>query len=99
MSGIVLIGGKTFISDLLFQIRALPGVESTPLPVVVYWKCEEACTDYRLDYRFNPSAMTSGATLKSISATVIVDGGVTSMQSLPEGTWWVLLYLIIAYMQ
>lgn len=31
--------------------------------------------------------MTSGATLKNISATVIVDGGVTSMQSIPEGIW------------
>ncbi|XP_053394008.1 F-BAR domain only protein 2-like isoform X3 [Mercenaria mercenaria] len=75
------------IDILKYQMKALPGVESTPLPVVVYWKCEESCTDYRLDYRFNPGAMTSGATLKNISATVIVDGGVTSMQSIPEGNW------------
>lgn len=69
-------------------MKSSPGVESTPLPVVVYWKCEENCTDYRLDYRFNPAAMTSGATLKNIVATVIVDGGVTNMQSLPEGSWY-----------
>ncbi|XP_052274271.1 F-BAR domain only protein 2-like isoform X3 [Dreissena polymorpha] len=75
------------IDILKYQIKTQPGVESTPLPVVVYWKCEEKVTDYRLDYRFNAPAMTSGATLKNISATVIVDGGVSSMQSLPEGVW------------
>ena len=68
-------------------MKANAGVESTPLPVVVYWKCEEKYTDYRLDYRFNQVAMTQGATLKGITATVIVDGGVTHMQSLPEGNW------------
>ncbi|KAL4236259.1 hypothetical protein ACF0H5_004646 [Mactra antiquata] len=75
------------IDILKYQVKSSPGVESTPLPVVVYWKCEETCTEYRLDYRFNPAAMTSGATLKNIVATVIVDGGVTNMQSIPEGNW------------
>lgn len=72
---------------ICLQIKALPGVESTPLPVVVYWKCEDKVTDYRLDYRFNHNAMATGTTLKNISATVIVDGGVSNMQSLPEGHW------------
>ena len=62
-------------------------MESTPLPVVVYWKCEEKYTDYRLDYRFNSAAMTQAATLKNITVTAAVDGGVTNMQSLPEGLW------------
>ncbi|XP_052774928.1 F-BAR domain only protein 2-like isoform X2 [Mya arenaria] len=75
------------IDILKYQIKVQPGVESTPLPVCVYWKCDEKVTDYRLDYRFNAPALTSGATLKNISVTVIVDGGVSSMQSLPEGVW------------
>ncbi|XP_060596041.1 F-BAR domain only protein 2-like [Ruditapes philippinarum] len=81
------------IDILKYQVRydfLVPGgIFKVPLwgQLLYMENFEDTCTNYRLDYRFNPSAMTSGATLKNISATVIVDGGVTNMQSIPEGNW------------
>lgn len=68
-------------------MKNAPGVESTPLPLVVYWKCEENATDFRLDYRYNPIAMSSAVTLKNVNVTVQVDGSVNKMQSIPNGSW------------
>lgn len=75
------------IDILKYQAKALPGVESCPLPLVVYWKCEQTHTDVRLDYKFNPTCMSSTSTLKNISLMVPVNGGVSSMKSTPEGVW------------
>ncbi|XP_012945405.1 F-BAR domain only protein 2 [Aplysia californica] len=75
------------IDILKYQVKSQPGVESTPLPLVVYWKCEDNATDFRLDYRYNPSAMSAPVTLKNVNVAVPVDGGVTKMQSLPNGQW------------
>ncbi|CAL1539939.1 unnamed protein product [Lymnaea stagnalis] len=75
------------IDILKYQVKALPGVESTPLPLVVYWKCDDASTDFRLDYRYNPSAMSSAVTLKNVNVAVPVDGDVLKMQSIPTGNW------------
>ncbi|XP_059142905.1 F-BAR domain only protein 2-like isoform X2 [Physella acuta] len=75
------------IDILKYQVKALPGVESTPLPLVVYWKCEESATEFRLDYRYNPSAMSSAVTLKNVNVAVPVDGDVLKMHSIPNGTW------------
>lgn len=65
-------------------------MDSCPLPLVVYWKCEPTHTDVRLDYKFNPSAMSGSSTLKNISLIVPVNGEVTSMKSTPEGVWYVI---------
>lgn len=75
------------IDILKYQAKAQPGVDSCPLPLVVYWKCEPTHTDVRLDYKFNPSAMSGSSTLKNISLIVPVNGEVTSMKSTPEGVW------------
>ncbi|XP_055885201.1 F-BAR domain only protein 2-like isoform X1 [Biomphalaria glabrata] len=75
------------IDILKYQVKSLPGVESTPLPLVVYWKCEDNVTDYRLDYRYNPKAMSSPVTLKNVVVAVPLDAEVTKMQSLPNGVW------------
>uniref|UniRef100_A0A2C9JSW5 MHD domain-containing protein n=1 Tax=Biomphalaria glabrata TaxID=6526 RepID=A0A2C9JSW5_BIOGL len=75
------------IDILKYQVKSLPGVESTPLPLVVYWKCEDNVTDYRLDYRYNPKAMSSPVTLKNVVVAVPLDAEVTKMQSLPNGAW------------
>ncbi|BFZ16635.1 hypothetical protein BsWGS_19674 [Bradybaena similaris] len=75
------------IDILKYQVKSLPGVDMTPLPLVAYWKCEENFTDYRLDYRYNPSAMSSAVTLKNVTAVVQVDGDVSKMQSIPNGNW------------
>ncbi|XP_046338144.2 F-BAR domain only protein 2-like isoform X2 [Haliotis rufescens] len=75
------------IDIIKYQVRAHPGVESTPLPLVVYWKCEDKNTEYRLDYRYNASSMASAATLKNVLVAVNISGGVTKMQSIPPGHW------------
>ncbi|KAH9515277.1 F-BAR domain only protein 2, partial [Bulinus truncatus] len=75
------------IDILKYQVKSSPGVESTPLPLVVYWKCDDTATDFRLDYRYNPKAMSSPVTLKNVTVAVPVDGDVNKMQSLPNGIW------------
>ncbi|ESO92621.1 hypothetical protein LOTGIDRAFT_233068 [Lottia gigantea] len=75
------------IDILKYQVKNLPGVESTPIPLVVYWKCNENNTDFRLDYRYNPSSMSSPATLKNISVIAGIEGNVSKMQSIPNGVW------------
>ncbi|XP_021373429.1 F-BAR domain only protein 2-like isoform X2 [Mizuhopecten yessoensis] len=75
------------IDILKYQGKPQPGVESCPLPLVVYWKCEDKHTDFRLDYKYNPKSMSSPCALKNITATVVVNGGVESMQSIPSGNW------------
>jgi hypothetical protein len=75
------------IDILKYQVKSLPGVESTPLALVVYWKCEDNTTDFRLDYKYNPLAMSSSTTLKNVNVMTQVDGDVTKMQSIPNGNW------------
>lgn len=68
-----------------FQVKPKPGVESTPLPLVVYWKTDNNMTDYRLDYRYNPSAMSTPVTIKNVNVAVPVEGELVKMQSIPNG--------------
>ncbi|XP_064617201.1 F-BAR domain only protein 2-like isoform X2 [Liolophura sinensis] len=75
------------IDILKYQVKTKPGVESTPLPLISYWKCEPTHTEYRLDYRFNSSCVSGPCTLKNITVAVTVDGGVTSVQSIPPSDW------------
>ncbi|KAK6179298.1 hypothetical protein SNE40_011689 [Patella caerulea] len=75
------------IDILKYQVKNSPGVESTPIPLVVYWKCNDNHTDYRLDYRYNPSSMSSPATLKNITVVASIEGEVAKMQSIPNGVW------------
>ncbi|XP_061166088.1 F-BAR domain only protein 2-like [Saccostrea echinata] len=73
------------IDILKYQLLPQPGVESTPLTVVAYWKCKENTTDYYLDYKYNP--MSSPSTLKNVQVMAAVSGGVSNMQSIPPGDW------------
>ncbi|XP_046561637.1 F-BAR domain only protein 2-like [Haliotis rubra] len=76
------------IDIIKYQVRAEPGVESTPLPLVVYWKCEDKNTEYRLDYRYNASSMASPATLKNVLVAVNINGGVTKMNEENSRATW-----------
>lgn len=73
----------------VLKIKAAQGVQSTPLHLVSYWKCEVDFTDLRLDYKYNGAALTSPYPLLNIAVFVPVDGGVTKMHSKPTGQWWV----------
>ncbi|XP_051749941.1 F-BAR domain only protein 2 isoform X8 [Ctenopharyngodon idella] len=63
------------------------GIQSTPLNLVVYWKCTPTTTDLRVDYRYNPEAMQPPAALTNVQVLVPVNGGVMNMQSLPNAIW------------
>ncbi|XP_077980830.1 F-BAR domain only protein 2-like [Glandiceps talaboti] len=82
------VAASYFNVDILkYQVKALPGVASTPLQLCTYWKCEPTVTELRIDYRYNSSAMDKAITLSNVQFMVPVDGGVTVMQSKPPATW------------
>ncbi|KAJ0012927.1 hypothetical protein NQD34_017261 [Periophthalmus magnuspinnatus] len=76
-----------FNIDILKYQVLTDGILSTPLNLAVYWKCTPSTTDLRLDYRYNPDSMASPGPLTNVQILVPVDGGVTSMQSLPNSIW------------
>ncbi|XP_056097383.1 F-BAR domain only protein 2 isoform X7 [Rhinichthys klamathensis goyatoka] len=73
--------------DILKYQACSNGIQSTPLNLVVYWKCAPTTTDLRVDYRYNPEAMQPPAALTNLQVLVPVTGGVTNMQSLPNAIW------------
>ncbi|CAM4541341.1 unnamed protein product [Leuciscus chuanchicus] len=73
--------------DILKYQACSNGIQSTPLNLVVYWKCAPTTTDLRVDYRYNPEAMQPPAALTNLQVLVPVNGGVTNMQSLPNAIW------------
>ncbi|KAG7498879.1 hypothetical protein JOB18_022945 [Solea senegalensis] len=74
------------VDILKYQVLS-DGIHSTPLNLAVYWKCAATTTDLRVDYRYNPDSMASPGPLTNVQILVPVDGGVTSMQSLPNSMW------------
>ncbi|XP_036832866.1 F-BAR domain only protein 2 isoform X3 [Oncorhynchus mykiss] len=74
------------VDILKYQVSS-KGIASTPLNLAVYWKCDPATTDLRLDYHYNPESMLCPGTLSNVQVLVHVDGGVTNMQSLPNAIW------------
>ncbi|XP_030598087.1 F-BAR domain only protein 2 isoform X2 [Archocentrus centrarchus] len=74
------------VDILKYQVMS-DGIHSTPLNLAVYWKCTPSTTDLRIDYRYNPESMDSPGPLTNVQILVPVDGGVTSMQSLPNSIW------------
>uniref|UniRef100_A0A673GQQ6 F-BAR domain only protein 2 n=1 Tax=Sinocyclocheilus rhinocerous TaxID=307959 RepID=A0A673GQQ6_9TELE len=70
--------------DILKYQVCSNGIQSTPLNLVVYWKCTPSTTDLRVDYRYNPESMQPPAALTNLQMLVPVNGGVTNMQSLPN---------------
>ncbi|XP_052825916.1 F-BAR domain only protein 2 isoform X1 [Octopus bimaculoides] len=75
------------VDILKYQVKPMPGVDNTPLPLVVYWKCTSTVTNFRLDYKYNPCSMSKPVALKNIQVTVPVNGDVVNMQSIPNGNW------------
>uniref|UniRef100_A0AAZ3PIM2 F-BAR domain only protein 2 n=1 Tax=Oncorhynchus tshawytscha TaxID=74940 RepID=A0AAZ3PIM2_ONCTS len=74
------------VDILKYQVSS-KGIASTPLNLAVYWKCDPATTDLRLDYHYNPESMLCPGPLSNVQVLVHVDGGVTNMQSLPNAIW------------
>uniref|UniRef100_A0A8C8RQU4 F-BAR domain only protein 2 n=1 Tax=Pelusios castaneus TaxID=367368 RepID=A0A8C8RQU4_9SAUR len=74
------------VDVLKYQVSS-NGIQSTPLNLATYWKCNSSTTDVRVDYKYNPESMTMPSMLSNIQVVVPVNGGVTNMQSLPPAKW------------
>ncbi|NWY02690.1 FCHO2 protein, partial [Nothoprocta ornata] len=74
------------VDVLKYQVSS-NGIQSTPLNLATYWKCNAGTTDVRVDYKYNPESMTVPSVLSNVQVVVPVDGGVTNMQSLPPAKW------------
>ncbi|XP_067424746.1 F-BAR domain only protein 2 [Emydura macquarii macquarii] len=74
------------VDVLKYQVSS-NGIQSTPLNLATYWKCNASTTDVRVDYKYNPESMTVPSMLSNIQVVVPVNGGVTNMQSLPPAKW------------
>ncbi|XP_053153544.1 F-BAR domain only protein 2 isoform X2 [Hemicordylus capensis] len=74
------------VDVLKYQVSS-NGIQSTPLNLATYWKCNASTTDVRVDYKYNPASMAVPSILSNIQVMVPVDGGVMNMQSLPPAKW------------
>lgn len=74
------------VDVLKYQVSS-NGIQSTPLNLATYWKCNASTTDVRVDYKYNPASMAVPSMLSNIQVMVPVDGGVMNMQSLPPAKW------------
>uniref|UniRef100_A0A8C3M406 MHD domain-containing protein n=1 Tax=Chrysolophus pictus TaxID=9089 RepID=A0A8C3M406_CHRPC len=74
------------VDVLKYQVSS-NGIQSTPLNLATYWKCNANTTDVRVDYKYNPESMNVPSMLSNVQVVVPVDGGVTNMQSLPPAKW------------
>lgn len=64
-------------------------LNATSLPLIphTYWKCEPEATDLRVEYEYVGSALSKPLPLTQLQFLASVNGGVTSLQSMPEGVW------------
>ncbi|XP_058718516.1 F-BAR domain only protein 2-like [Poecile atricapillus] len=74
------------VDVLKYQVSS-NGIQSTPLNLAAYWKCNASTTDVRVDYKYNPESMNVPSMLSNVQVVVPVDGGVKHMQSLPPAKW------------
>ncbi|NXC36095.1 FCHO2 protein, partial [Campylorhamphus procurvoides] len=74
------------VDVLKYQVSS-NGIQSTPLNLATYWKCDASTTDVRVDYKYNPESMNVPSMLSNVQVVVPVDGGVINMQSLPHAKW------------
>ncbi|KAM9250714.1 F-BAR domain only protein 2 [Cariama cristata] len=74
------------VDVLKYQVSS-NGIQSTPLNLATYWKCNASTTDVRVDYKYNPESMNVPSMLSNVQVVVPVDGGVMNMQSLPPAKW------------
>ncbi|XP_053326022.1 SH3-containing GRB2-like protein 3-interacting protein 1 [Spea bombifrons] len=74
--------------DMLKYQVSTQGLQSTPLNLAVSWRSEPTTTDLRVDYKYNPDAMTSPVALNNVQFVIPIDGGVTKPQAvLPPAVW------------
>ncbi|TRY54601.1 hypothetical protein DNTS_001595, partial [Danionella cerebrum] len=79
----------TYYNVDMLKYQVLPkGLQSTPLNLVVSWRCEPTSTDLRIDYKYNGGAMSNPVALNNVQFLIPVDGGVSKLQAvLPPASW------------
>lgn len=80
---------KGYDPSVLCAQVSTQGHQSTPLNLVVGWKCEPTTTDLRIDYKYYGDAMSTPMALNNVQFLVPVDGGVSKLQVvLPPAAWY-----------
>ncbi|XP_065903743.1 F-BAR domain only protein 2-like isoform X2 [Dysidea avara] len=69
-----------------YEVMLPNGVDDLPLRLQCFWKCDPTTTNYRLDYKYNPSAVKNTA-MTGLTIGVTLDGTVSRHLSKPEGKW------------
>jgi hypothetical protein len=69
-----------------YQLKSF-GVKSCPLQVVTHWKCEPKWTGLKVEFKYNPAALSSLESVKNITFTVNIDAKVIDIQGKPQPTW------------
>lgn len=78
---------RYFNVDILkYQLDSVTGTQSCPLQVVTHWKCEPQTTCLKIDYKYNPYALSSLEPLRNVTFSVEVDN-VLDFQSKPQANW------------
>lgn len=81
---------RYFNVDILkYQLETVSGTQSCPLQVVTHWKCEPQTTCLKIDYKYNPYALSSLEPLRNVAFSVKIDN-VLDFQSKPQANWFVL---------
>jgi hypothetical protein len=75
------------IDVLKYQVQSFEGAKSCPLHVVTHWKCEPHSTGLKIDYKYNPAALSCLEPLKNVVFAVNVDANVSDVQGKPHVTW------------
>jgi hypothetical protein len=79
---------RYFYLDILkYQLKSCPGAKSCPLQVVTHWKCDPQSTGLKVEYKYNPSALSALEPLRNVTFGVFVDADVTEVQGKPQPTW------------
>ncbi|KAI1306520.1 F-BAR domain only protein 2 [Halotydeus destructor] len=78
---------KYYNVDIIkYQLKNL-GVKGCPLHVVSHWKCEPTWTFLKIEYKYNPSAVSSFQAIKNADFSVNIDAYVNSVQGKPNPFW------------
>jgi len=74
------------VDILKYQLKTL-GAKSCPLQVVSHWKCETQSTFLKIEYKYNPGALSSMKSIKNATFNVNVRAQVTGAQGKPQPLW------------
>lgn len=75
------------IDVVKYQLKSLPGAKSCPLQIVTHWKCEPQTTGLKIEYKYNPSALSTLEPLRNVIISIVIDANVTDIHGKPQPAW------------